>query len=145
MRARTPARKVYGVNKSLCVTAGRCAVSSCHVGKIYSPPTIPDRMTKSQATVKRRQERCFIKLCHVVLLRVAIFEFCLGVPMRRSSDLQGVGACLKVPTRSSDSWQDNTSGDSVGKVLYGTVAKLPRESQCAEFGTVPSPDACLGE
>ena len=43
-----------------------------------SPSAIPDRPTESQATVKKRQKRCLIKLCHVVLLKVAIFEFCLA-------------------------------------------------------------------
>src|SRR5580704_7020295 len=104
MRARTPAGKVYGANKAL------------------SPPATPARLTEFRATVKMRQKRCLIKLCHVVLLKVEIFEFCPNGPMTRVQISCGVGACLTVSPRSSDRWQDNTSDESVGNVLYGTVA-----------------------
>jgi hypothetical protein len=113
---------VHGANKSLCKAAGHYALSLCRAGKIYSLRASPERPTESQAPVKMRQKRCLIELCHVVLLKVEIAEFCLDGPMAGVQISRG-GSLADGSPRSSDRWQDNTSEESVGNVLYGTVAK----------------------
>ena len=68
----------------------------------------------------------------MVLLKVEIFEFCLGFSMRRSSDLSMSELDERFPIILPVIGKTAYQSDGVDNVLYGTVAEMPRSSHCAE-------------